>query len=129
MGRGTMETPKTGTLPVGTLTEIQRPKFPVDNLIYESREFTIWLDEKSLDVWWHTAGSYDQKFDELQKRSEWGEIIARQTELESLPTSHLSEESKRGFRFQVGNGILLLFTEKFEHARKSMDSAEAFYRA
>jgi hypothetical protein len=67
--------------------------------------------------------------EELQRRPEWGEILGRQTELEALPMSHLSDELKRGFRFQIANAILMLFTEKSEHAKKGMAAAEAFYRA
>ena len=104
------------------------PPVQQENLVYQCDDFSVWLSER-LDVWWETKDSFKPKLDELQKRTEWGEIIARQTELEALPMSHLSEELKRGFRFQIGNGIFLLLTEKFEQARRAMAGAEAFYRA
>jgi len=107
--------------------KVPRPEIPVDNLIYQTTEYCVWLDEK-LDVWWDTEECFESKMIELEGRAEWGEIMSRLTELEAFPISHLSEESRRGFKFQAGNGILLLFTEKFDHAKKMMISAETFYR-
>src|SRR5207244_2846412 len=105
-----------------------RPKFPLENLIYECDEFAVWLDGK-LDVWWQTEDSFEKRIQELQARPEWGEIFGKLTELEALPMSHLACEVQRGFRFQLGNAILMLFTEKFENAKKSLVAAEMFYRA
>jgi len=104
------------------------PEFSKENLIYRDKNLVVWLND-NLDVWWRTYEGFDTKLAELKQRPEWGEIMGRQTELEALPTSHLTKELKSGFRFQIGTAIFLLFTEKFEYARKTMTAAESFYKA
>ena len=107
---------------------LPRPEIPVDNLIFQSNEFTIWLNDK-LDVWWHTADGFGEKMEALERCDEWGEIMSKQIELESMPMGHLSVEAQRGFRFQVGHAIYLLFTGKFDTAKRTMAAAESSYRS
>jgi hypothetical protein len=101
---------------------------PDDRLIYDGEDFTVWLSEP-LDVWWQTEDAFDAKLEALQKKPEWGEIIAKQTELESLPMGHMTAEGKMGFRSLIGTAILLLLTEQFENSRITLKSAETFYRS
>ena len=103
-------------------------KVPDDRLIYDCDEFAVWLSE-ALDVLWETEASFDAKLEAIQAKPEWGEIIAKQTELESLPMSHMTAEGKMGFRSLIGTAILLLLTEQFENARVTLKSAETFYRS
>ena len=114
--------------PTADLIEVAGQAFPKRNLVYQSDDFTIWLTDE-LDAWWIIEACFATTFKALQKRPEWAEIMTRQAELEALPTSHLSDELKRGFRFQIATALLLLFKEKFEEAKKAMQAAETFYRA
>lgn len=112
----------------GNINQCMPEDIPDDRVIYDGDDFSVWLTH-SFDVWWETKDSFDTKLEALQKKPEWGEIIAKQTELESLPIGHLNAEGKMGFRSLIGTAILLLLTEQFENSRVALKSAETFYRS
>src|SRR6266496_2287924 len=115
-----IEPPDWGPLDVRTGQFDWKLRRKVADLILQTDEFVVYLDENLTTQWWMT----------IELPSAAGPVLNRVAELESIPIDSLPLSIRESFRSLIAEGVARVLDENDSSSAQAMhDTAERFIRA